>query len=114
MGTATFRRNDVVYFVGGNEKPGLQAFLAERMLGDVYIADGTPAAAIDLVAAGSALVFVILPRGESLVSVAIAPAADERRAAGIGAGMFSAKRHDKTSKDDPEPIERIFFGFIYF
>ncbi len=87
-------RNDMVHEISRNKTPGFKTSLAKRMLGDIQIADGMPAAAIGSVVIGAALGLVILAPGDGLMGIAIA-LGGEPRAAGIGAGMRRSGRHGR-------------------
>ena len=87
MSAALINGKDVVYFIDWDEAASFEALFAKRMLGDIQVPDGAPAAAVDLVMIGRPVVLVILPTGDSLMSRTVTFAPDSVRAAGISAGF---------------------------
>jgi len=84
--TALIGGLDMMNLIGGNIATGLQALLAERMLGNIQIPDLAPAVAVGLVVIGSSAVFVILPTGNGLMLGTVS-FMGQRGAAGIPAGL---------------------------
>ena len=69
--SAVGKRDDVMDFLGGNIMSGFKAALAKWMLGDIQIADGTPAAVITLVRLRIATILVIPSVGLGRVLLAV-------------------------------------------
>jgi len=95
MGTALINREDMMDFGNRNIAIMLEALLTERMLGNIYIPECAPAAAIDLIVIGMAGL-IILPTGNSFMFVAIA-SMGYLRATGVSTGMRQLIWHGKAS-----------------
>ena len=93
MGTASFRRDDMMDFVNRNQTPGLKALLAKRMLGYVQVTDGAPASAINLVMLRGTLSSVIFPSREGFMLQAKTAFPDRIGTAGISAGSEGKLGH---------------------
>jgi hypothetical protein len=83
VGTSVPGGNDVVNFIGGNQKSGLKTLFAKRMFGYIQVTDGTPAPTVNFVMVGGTLEAVIIPFGDDFMSVAVAAVADQFRTSGI-------------------------------
>lgn len=74
----------------------LQTLFAKRMLGNISVADCTPAPTVDFVVIGRTLIFVVFPSGLGLVFIAVATVG-KFRTTGVTAGMWELVRHGQVS-----------------
>ena len=79
---------DVMNQRSRNGEALLQTTLAERMLPNIQVADGSPPVTVGLFEVGAAGVSVILAPGDGFVLLAEASVSDECRASGIGTGVL--------------------------
>jgi len=87
VGTAPVGRDNMVYFIGGNHTPGLEAFFTKGMFGNIQVTDGSPAAAVNLVMFGGTVKLVIFTPGDSFMRRAVSAFPDCSRTAGVSAGF---------------------------
>jgi len=83
---ALSNRDNMVNLIGTDMPPGSKALLAQGMLRNVQVSDCSPAAAIDFIAAGTAVVLVVLAVGLRGVFLT-KPPRHQLRAAGMRAGL---------------------------
>ena len=71
VGAALIDGADVVNFVSGDVTLSLKTLLAERVLGDIQVADDVPAVAVNLVAIRTAVELVVITVHLRTVNVAV-------------------------------------------
>ena len=94
MRTAAIKRENVMDFLGRDETVGLQAIFAQRVLGNVTVADEFPTMTVGFVWVLSAGMFIIFAGGNGLMGRAIT-LGRERVTAGISAGFRRFSGHGR-------------------
>jgi hypothetical protein len=93
MRTATLGRDDMVDFIGGDEKSANKTVLAQRVLGEIQVANLTPPPTVNSVVVGKAMGGVILSGGGEFVGVTVTSLPNHFGTIGIGTGFERFLRH---------------------